>query len=254
MRAGLFRLGVALLLLSACERPLGGAGSFSARWIQGSTTTSTTFLPVAPGDLVSSGSVEWMNDRLGAPGSDDPVQVTRAVWSRSSGREAFVQASRYEIAAALPRIEVPRMVPAEVRHITSQLVYATESGALGDRTAAAFGFWAVEPYSISRSVGQRSALLVGLADGLPLPGSDIPACQGYELGEGVLCEMTDVSGTPAWRVQTEGARRLVWAEGPYRYELECHDELPGGVCEQVAASMMALEDIGGPTRSAAPEQ
>jgi hypothetical protein len=66
--------------------------------------------------------VEWVNDGLGAPEpGEDPVA---RVLERRSSFERFVQASRFEITAALPGIRFPEVLPSDVRFVTSQLVYS----------------------------------------------------------------------------------------------------------------------------------
>jgi hypothetical protein len=65
----------------------------------------------------------WVNDELGSVadlGADDTII---AVWYRGDQVTPWVQASRGEIANALPGIEFPELVPEGVTHVTSQLVF-----------------------------------------------------------------------------------------------------------------------------------
>ena len=82
-----------------------------------------------------------------------------------------MQAGRFEIAAALPGVEFPRLVPEKVTHISSQLVFDPLTGTLDVGTSAAFGLWTAEPYTVPRIEGQLVVLRVGLRSALPDEGS-----------------------------------------------------------------------------------
>lgn len=235
-----------VVTLVACGEPLSETGRFSSEWLEPpeATTTSATARegPAPEERLQTSGRAEWENDRFGRPGDDDPAAAATRVWARAGENDTYVQASRYEIATALPRVAFPARIPAEIRHITSQLVFEAGSSRLNDRLLAAFGLWAVLPYSVSRSVGQWAALTVADARAVPLPSEELEPCEGYPAGE-VSCRSGRVGDVAAWVVEGEGEVRLVWGEGGYRYELLCRPPLDLAVCAAMAVEMVPLEEI-----------
>ena len=88
--------------------------------------------------------------------------LIRAVWERGGDEADFVQASRNEISAALPGIRFPRLIPVAVTFVSSQLVFDRQTATLDVSTAAAFGLWVAQPYTVPRTEGQIAVLRVGL--------------------------------------------------------------------------------------------
>lgn len=231
---------LAALAGAACSQPLGGMGRASSEWVRGEEEPAP--MPEAmeegpPTPLHPVSEAEWVNDALGA-GGGSPAVVLGRVLARADEGEAFVQASRREIAAALPGVRFPSLVPAEVEHVTSQLVLDPEAGTLDEGTVAAFGMWTVRPYSVSHTIGRRSVLTVGRmgeeaegSDRCPAP--DPAACQSVPIGEGA-----------AWVVVGEARHTVVWSEGPYRYELVCHEPVDRASCLRMAGSSSPLEELG----------
>lgn len=214
------RLVVALaLLVASCGEPLGGLGDASHQFVYGDETSTTTTtqppreaaLRVNPAD-----DLVWFNDLLG-DGEGDPETVIRRVYLRAARGERFVQASRAEIAAALPGVEFPLLVPEGVTHVTSQLVYDIETGRLDFATSAAFGLWAGEPYINPRSETQLAVLRVG------------------ELTEGESLAETDV-----FSILVEGGRELSWVSDGYVYSLFCRTGIEEATCLTVADSLGSL--------------
>jgi hypothetical protein len=129
-----------------------------------------------------------------------------------------VQASRVEIATALPTVRFPETVPEDVRWVTSQLVYDPSSGLLDADTSAAFGFWTVEPYTAES--GQLGVLRVGPAlDGIGAAKSDVVPIivpDGLSLG---------------------------WTNAGLRYEFFCQSSVTDAVCNAIVDSFVPLSDL-----------
>jgi hypothetical protein len=166
-------------------------------------------------DVVKSTDIEWYNDDIEGQRLGDPAYVASAVWQRGNGTDRFIQASRVEIASALPNVTFLELVPAEVGWVTSQLVYDLASGTLDTVISAAFGLWVVEPYSVGD--GNIAVLRVGLS--------------GDTATEGQSAITVD---------PVESGLSLTWNEGQYRYELFCRLSVPADVCEEVAKTSAPL--------------
>jgi hypothetical protein len=207
---------IAVLLTAACSDPLGGVGDLSRRVVHGdgTSTTSTTAAPVDPGvALEEVGEAVWVNDDLDAGvGLISREALITAVWSREDGTSAYVQASRSEIAAALPGIRFPRLVPTGVRWISSQLVYDRQSATLDPATAAAFGLWSEVPYSAPRNEAQLAVLRVGFDSFGDIEEGDISS---FRVAEG---------------------RELSWSQGGYVYQLFCRTGVTEASCFAIAES------------------
>jgi hypothetical protein len=212
------------LLATACGEagPLEHVGEASARWVTAVTVSTTE--PVAavvdPGEdgLIPAADVLWANDDVGnTPEGTDPRIAISAAWQRHIGSR-FIQSSRTEISAALPTIRFPGKLPADVKWVTSQLVFDPATGLLDPDTSAAFGLWTVEPYT-SES-GRIGVLRVGAArDDIGAVRSDIVPIivpDGLSLG---------------------------WTEGGLRYELFCRVSVSEEMCNTIAESFIPLADL-----------
>jgi hypothetical protein len=222
-------LGIAVVLLgvSACGEsgPLDGLGDRSTEFVrigidQTSTTEARVVFEVANEGLVGSRDLLWSNDDLGNPGITDPPLVVRSVWDRQIGSR-FVQAGRAEIAAALPTIRFPALVAEDVQWVTSQLVFDQATGHLDGNTSAAFGLWAVEPYTVTE--GQIGVLRVGAAPG--------------DVGAG---------RSDTVPILVPDGVNLGWTEGGLRYELFCRASIPDAVCEAMTDSFAPLSTLLAP--------
>jgi hypothetical protein len=216
--------GILALLAVSCgaSGPFEHVGEASGRWVTAVTlpTTSAPEVIVEIGDegLVGATDVLWANDGIGTPAlGGDPTATIADVWSRRAGSR-FVQAHRAEIATALPTIRFPQAVPEDVRWVTSQLVYDPASGLLDADTSAAFGLWAVEPYT-SES-GRIAVLRVGASP------------------EGAAAERSAI--VPF--VVPDGLS-LGWTESGLRYELFCRAPISETVCTTIAESFIPLSDL-----------
>jgi hypothetical protein len=204
---------VAVSLTACAEDSLIDLGSRSSGWI-GERQVDDTEVVVEPGaTTVPAGAVDWYNDDLGRPAADAAVeQVVAEVAERASGAETYIQASRYEIAAALTDLGFPAVLPIEVVAVTSQLVLIPSGERLDDQVKAAFGFWTVEPYSKSRSVGQRGTLVVHALH-------PTPPCDRLAPGAAGSCTFLLVEGKDVLRVDSESGQTWVWSDDLYEYQL-----------------------------------
>ncbi len=220
-----YRMVLAVVLLSAALGGCGDAGMLDGLgerghdYVVGSTTlapeaaTETTQAPML---LSPVEGMRWYNEEIDGETVGEPSFVIGTVWGRSDGVTRFIQASPHEIAAALPNIEFPSLVPDDTFSITSQLVYDVASGTLDPELSAAFGFWNSTPYAGDN----RSVAILRVAEG----GDADP-------GQGVTV------------VPAEEGINIRWFDNGYSYELFCRKPLPEDVCQQIAVSSLPLEFI-----------
>lgn len=226
------------VLIAACDdSSLADLGQASSGWI-GEVEREQSVEVQVPVEIVGTpGVIDWFNDDLGVPSVTEPTEVVNRVIERAKG-ERFVQASRFEIAGALPAVSFPRNLPAAVEAITSQLVVSIGGERLDDQTYAVFGMWMAPPYSKSRSVGQRGVLTVA-------PLSNEPAC-GRLLGEVQgSCSEVDLDGLRATRLDGESGQTWVWSDGTYEYQLFLRGSIEANQpdVEAMTSSLVALGDI-----------
>jgi hypothetical protein len=210
------------LLLVACgdEGLLDGLGDRAQKAVVGTTTTTT-----APDEDLSGGgeegsvfaaSVAWYNDGIADEAIGLPAYTIDQVWDRGNESGRFIQSSRAEIAVALPGVQFPAQIPAEVVSVTSQLVYLEDVASLDAGTSAAFGLWEAEPYSSDD--GRVGVLRVG-----------------EDRGDVALGETLE-------EVVTSGLS-LIWTDGRYRYELFCRASLPEELCREMMNSALPLRNL-----------
>lgn len=208
-----------VLVAAACgdDGLLDGLGDRSAEVIHGDTSlTTTTEEPVkadAPLGSVRALDLTWFNDGLANQGSGNVLEVTTAVWRRGDGVTSVIQASRNEIATALPGIQFPELLPDSVGWVTSQLVFDVASGTLSADTSAQFGMWRDEPYLVEG--GQIAVMRVRPATSTDLIGS-----------------ITSES--------TQNELILSWVAESFHYQVTCPTELVEELCWQMAESPMPL--------------
>ncbi|MGI9585322.1 MAG: hypothetical protein ACR2N7_06995 [Acidimicrobiia bacterium] len=216
-------LGLLGLLLSGCGEAgiLDGVGDRTRNAVRGDTTTTTTVVAVVAGatfeELVSSADILWFNDDIDPQHTGPSDAVIAAVWERQLSSR-FVQASRREIAAALPGLVFPELIAHQTTWITSQLVYNTTSGTLDADTSAAFGLWTAEPYQ--SDTARLGVLRVGRAplEALASRSEIVPIAvpEGVSLG---------------------------WTESGHKYELFCRTEVSEELCIEIASSSVPLIDL-----------
>jgi len=229
-RAGWLLLATTILLAACGDAGLlDGLGDRSREIVYSDTTTTTTIVvddgESAPQGAVRAADVSWYNDQLGeAAPVPIPSVVIADVWGRGDRVNRYIQASRAEIATALPTVEFPSLVPDEVGWVTSQLVFDTASATLDAGTSAAFGLWKVEPYSFEE--GDVAVLRVGEASGPD----------------------RESAGEIHYEIVPDGLS-LSWVRGSYRYELFCRTSLAEEMCQQMAETAMPLSDQLPPPRA-----
>lgn len=210
-------LGVVALPGCGEAGPLDGVGGASQEWVnQVRAPTTTVFVVPVVGreGLVYTSDVRWLNDDLADQATGIADQVIAGVWERYAGSR-FVQAARSEIAAALPTIEFPTVVPKDVTWLSSQLVYEDDNPVLDPDTSAAFGFWRVTPYTVDE--GRLALLTVGVAPTqVALSRSDIVP---IVVPDGIA---------------------LGWTSAGLRYDLLCRSGLTEDLCRDVAESFVPL--------------
>lgn len=210
--------------LAGCGNLLSGVGDLSQDVVHGgteSTTTTTAVEGVPSFRLKGITDLAWVNDGLGATtdgGADDTII---AVWFRGDQVNPWVQASRREIANALPGIEFPQLVPEGVTHVTSQLVFDTVTASLDPSAAAAFGLWVAEPYTLPRTEGQQAVLEVGIKTFSGDPDNEI------------------------FSFQVTDGRELTWTHGDYVYQLFCRTGITEDACFAMAESTIPLDLVVG---------
>lgn len=241
----IFVLALALVLGACGEDSLADLGQRSSGWIgdpeSGPVATDDSGQPA----VVRSVEVAWVNDELTevlpSGGAEAAVQ---SVIERSSGPERYVQASRLEVAAALPGMLFPDLVPPEVVAVSSQLVVAPSRDRLDDEVHAAFGLWTVEPYTRSRSVGQRGTFVVA---GIGLDS----ACDRLAAGAVAACTTSTVDGFEVVRIDAESGQTWVWDDDTYEYQLFLRGPLDnnGAVADYMLRNMVPFVTVADPTGS-----
>lgn len=231
----------AALLFAACgDAPLGSIGQRSSDWVNEPTVVTTTTVPTTVPLVADASSLIWFNDDLG-PGPVEPEAVVAAVFARREG-DRFIQASRAEIATALPGIDFPSRVPPLAEYVTSQLVIEN-SGIISDNPSAAFGLWTAEPYTRSRSVGQMIVIRVyrdaqTIAE---LQDEDADAsCARFADAATGACTIEDVDGNQTWVLEGSGGTTLVFFDEAYRYEMFGR---PFASLESLRQTVMSMEPL-----------
>jgi hypothetical protein len=201
---------------------LDGLGDRSVNYVHGGTTSATTTTTEAPRTNTPQGTVNaadiiWYNDGIaGEAPTTDATAVISTVWSRGDGVTSVIQASRREIAAALPGIQFPGLVPDTVGWVTSQLVFDVASGLLNQDNAAQFGLWHDEPYTTEG--GRTAVVQVRAATSADVVGSVTPE-------------------------ETSTGLNLSWATEAYHYTIECPNDLSEENCYQMQESIMPLSQM-----------
>lgn len=200
---------------------MSGLGDRSVEFVHGETSLVTTTTVAAreesPQGTVHAADLVWYNDGLpGAVSSAEPYYVIAQVWGRGDGTTSVLQATRTEIASALPGIQFPDLVPDTVGWVTSQLVYDVASGLLGQDTAAQFGLWHLEPYITEG--GRTAVIRVRPATSSDVIGSIFPE-------------------------DSSSGLNLSWVAESYHYEISCPLDLPEENCWQMAESVKPLSQL-----------
>ena len=240
-------IGVVLigLAVAACgDRPLQAIGERSAEWINEPEVVTTTLPPVTTPRFVEMENLRWANDDIVNPNLDDRAALIATVFDRREG-DRFIQASRAEIAAALPEVQFPGVAPYGAEWVSSQLVIEN-NGTLSRDPSAAFGIWSVEPYTRSRSVAQMAILRVAIdpetAAEIAEAGEDI-TCARFADRATVVCDTLNLDGKQVWKLVGGGGVTLIWFSTNYRYELFGRDFVPAVDLNEMVSSAIPLAEL-----------
>lgn len=233
------------VVLSACgETPLESLGLRSSDWINEPTVPTTIAVNTTTPTVASADDLIWVNDEIVGPSGNQDA-VLAAVFARREG-DRFIQASRGEIAIALPDVAFPSRVPAGAGWVSSQLVFDNDGSVAADPSAA-FGIWSAEPYTRSRSVAQMVVLRVSmdLEAATELATGEVAAsCARFSERTTDSCELTTVGGRDTWLLTESNGVTVVWYEGPYRYELYGRPIVPVPVLVDMSADVVPLGSVG----------
>lgn len=233
------------LLAAACgDAPLGSVGERSADWINEPEVSTTTTVPVTIPIVIGAENLAWANDGIVNENLADPAGTVAAVFARREG-DRFIQASRAEIAVALPNVAFPGNVPNGAKWVSSQLVIES-NGEISHDPSAAFGIWSAEPYTRSRSVAQMAVLRVALdPDTIAelAAATDPPSCARFADRNTDDCEILEVGGRTTWRLTGSGGVTLIWFDDTYRYELFGRDYLQEEAILGMAEVMIPLAQL-----------
>lgn len=237
------------IVLAACgQDPLSSIGLRSSEWINEPTVPTTVRVEVTTPTVIDSSNLLWATDEVVVEDPSNVEAVLAAVFARRQG-DRFIQASRFEIAAALPDVAFPAQVPFGAEWVSSQLVMDND-GTLADDPSAAFGIWSVEPYTRSRSVAQMIVIRVynDLVGSTELSTGEVePSCARFAERTTDECEILVVGIRDTWRLTSSGDTTLIWFEGPYRYELFGRSFVPEDVLTDMSGSMVPLSGIDAQT-------
>lgn len=245
-RVGLLTLAA---VVAACGgSPLQGLGQGSSEWMNEPEIVTTTVPPVTTPAFIDVVSLAWSNDEIVNESLSDPEapeeDFIAEVFGRRQG-DRFIQASREEIAAALPLVEFPSRVPFGAEWVSSQLVIEN-SGRLSNDPSAAFGIWSAEPYTRSRSVAQMAVLRVAIdpdtAAEVAATGDEV-TCARFEDRTADLCEIVELDGKLVWRLSDTTGTTLIWFDRTYRYELYGRDFIPLGQLQVMASNTILLSEL-----------
>lgn len=237
---------VVLVAAVACgEAPLESIGGRSSEWINEPTVPTTIPVVVTTPTIVTVDRLVWANDDIETQNLDEPGAVLREVFARREG-DRFIQASRFEIAAALEDVKFPGTAPVGAEWVSSQLVFNND-GTVANEPSVAFGIWSAEPYTRSRSVAQMIVLRVSTdvdaAAALASGEADV-TCARFADRTAERCEVVPLGDSEAWMLTASGGTTIVWYDGPYRYELFGRSFIGSNILRDMAAEMSPLSSIG----------
>lgn len=241
IKSGMLLLVFVVALTGCGADSLASLGQRSSQWVTEPTIVTTTTIPITVPLVSSAAGLIWFNDEIGTP-TPDSETVVALVFARREG-DRFIQASRSEIATALPGIQFPSRFPPLAEYVTSQLVIEN-TGEISDDPSAAFGIWTAEPYTRSRSVGQMIVLRVSkdvqTATEILLPEADL-SCSRFSDGTSDTCDVDDIEGRTTWMLKNASGTTLIFFDDQFRYEMFGRPFAPVEALRQTVASMVPLE-------------
>lgn len=241
----LIGVGLLAVVVAACgESPLQIIGERSAEWINEPEVVTTTLPPVTTPRFVEIENLQWSNEDIVNPNIGDRNALIATVFDRREG-DRFIQASRDEIAAALPEVEFPAVAPFGAEWVSSQLV-VENNGTLSRDPTAAFGIWSAEPYTRSRSVAQMVIISVAIdpetAAEIAETGEDV-SCARFADRATNVCDTLNLDGRQVWKLLGTGGNTLIWFSGDYRYELFGRIFVPSEDLNEMVSNMLPLADL-----------
>jgi hypothetical protein len=234
---------VVVFAVTSCgESPLESIGLRSSGWINEPTVPTTVAVETTTQREVPAERLLWANDTIETENLDDHDALLEEVFSRREG-DRFIQASRREIAVALPGIAFPSVAPSGAEWVSSQLVFDND-GSIAADPSAAFGIWSAEPYTRSRSVAQMVVIRVATDPvGAEEAASAEPSCERFEDSSSERCEVRTVGDRATWRLSASSGSTFVWFEDDYRYEVYGRSFVPVSILEDMTASMVSLASL-----------
>lgn len=246
MKPRLLLVLVAVVAVVGCgDQPLESLGLRSSDWINEPTVPTTVAINTTTPTVVSADDLLWANDVIETANLSDPEEMLSEVFARRGG-DRFIQASRYEIAVALPDVAFPSRAPAGAEWVSSQLVFENDGRVAADPSAA-FGIWSAEPYTRSRSVAQMAVMRVSMdleAATALASGEADASCARFAERTTDSCEALSIGDRNAWLLRASAGPTIVWYEGPYRYELFGRSFVPQEVLRGMVADTVPLASIG----------
>lgn len=238
-------LAISVVALAACgPTPLESIGNRSSAWINEPTVPSTQPVTVTTPTVVPAERLLWANDEIQTANLSDRGALLAEIFERREG-DSFIQASRQEIAVALPDVTFPGYAPPGAEWVSSQLVFEND-GSLAADPSAAFGIWSAEPYTRSRSVAQMIVMRVSNDEEAATAlasGAEEPTCARFADRESDECEVITIGERPTWMLIDSGGTTLIWFQTPYRYELYGRNLVPEQVLQQVSGEMIPLATL-----------
>lgn len=235
---------LAVVVTSCGGSPLESIGQRSSEWINEPTVATTQPSETTTPTVVPVGRLVWSNDEIETANLGDYDALLAEIFERREG-DRFVQASRHEIAAALPEVAFPDKAPVGAEWVSSQLVFNND-GSIATDPSAAFGIWSAEPYTRSRSVAQMVVLTVNTdvdAANELASGEADPTCERFADRTAAQCELMTIGDRSTWLLSQSSGATLVWYEGTYRYELFGRSFVPSGILRDMSGSMIPLASI-----------
>jgi hypothetical protein len=234
-----------VVILAACgDAPLQSIGLRSSGWINEPTVPSTVPVITTAPTVVPATRLLWANDDIESPNLGDRDAFLADVFARREG-DRFIQASRFEIVAAIPEVQFPGLAPSGAQWVSSQLVFDND-GSIADDPSVAFGIWSAEPYTRSRSVAQMVVMRVfndPEAAAEVAGGSTEPSCARFADENTDDCEVITLGQRPLWVLGGSGGATLVWFQGDFRYELFGRSYVPTAVLQEMSEGMIPLSSL-----------
>jgi hypothetical protein len=233
---------LALAVIACGESPLESIGLRSSDWINEPTVPTTITVVTTTPREVPAERLRWANDEIETENLDDHGALLSEVFDRREG-DRFIQASRQEIAVALPGIVFPSVAPSGAEWVSSQLVFDND-GSIAADPSAAFGIWSAEPYTRSRSVAQMVVIRVATDPvGAEEVASEEPSCDRFADRSSEQCEVITVGDRPTWLLSSSGGSTFLWFDDDYRYEIFGRSFVPVSILEDMAADVVPLSSL-----------